>query len=139
MYIIYGSCKKRITLNESAIEIHKPQECLDLGNALWDRPLRNCLHLSLHLQFPFSNTIYFCYIAPLVLLSITAVVSLMDPPPRLAVAGMMCFCFVYVVFDLTPGFVYHLGTIYAPDTQTVRLSIPRAVCRTAHQAADSGY
>jgi Dolichyl-phosphate-mannose-protein mannosyltransferase len=78
------------------------------------------------IQFPFSNTIYFCYIAPLVLLSITAVVSLMDPPPRLAVAGMMCFCFVYVVFDLTPGFVYHLGTEYAPDTQTVRLSMPRA-------------
>jgi hypothetical protein len=78
------------------------------------------------IQFPFSNTIYFCYIAPLVLLSITAVVSLMDPPPRLAVVGMMCFCFVYVVFDLTPGFVYHLGTEYAPDTQTVRLSMPRA-------------
>ncbi len=78
------------------------------------------------IQFPFSNTIYFCYIAPLVLLSITAVVSLMDPPPRLAMAGMMCFCFVYVVFDLTPGFVYHLGAEYAPDTQTVRLSLPRA-------------
>lgn len=78
------------------------------------------------IQFPFSNTIYFCYVAPLVLLSITAVVSLMNQPPRLAVAGMMCFCFLYVVFDLTPGFVYHLGTEYAPDTQTVRLSIPRA-------------
>jgi hypothetical protein len=78
------------------------------------------------IQFPFSNTIYFCYIAPLVLLAITAVVSSMDPPPRLAVAGMMCFCFVYVVFDLTPGFVYHLGAEYAPDTQTVRLTMPRA-------------
>ena len=78
------------------------------------------------IQFPFSNTIYFCYIAPLVLLAITAVVSSMDPPPRLAATGMMCFCLVYVVFDLTPGFVYHLGAEYAPDTQTVRLSIPRA-------------
>ena len=78
------------------------------------------------IQFPFTVTIYFCYIAPLVLLSIAAVVSLMDPPPRLAVAGMMCFCFVYVVFDLTPVFVYHLGNEYAPDTQKVRLSMPRA-------------
>jgi hypothetical protein len=78
------------------------------------------------IQFPFSNTIYFCYIAPLVLLSITAVVSSMDQPPRLAVAAMMCFCFLYVVLELTPGFVDHLGTIYAPDTQTARLSIPRA-------------
>ncbi|MGB6025306.1 MAG: hypothetical protein WBG40_08855, partial [Candidatus Sulfotelmatobacter sp.] len=54
------------------------------------------------------------------------VVSSMDPAPRLAVAGMMCFCLVYVVFDLTPGFVYHLGAEYAPDIQKVRLSMPRA-------------
>jgi len=78
------------------------------------------------IQFPFSHMIYFCYIAPLVLLSITAVVSLMGQPPRLAVAGMMCFCFLYAVFELTPGFVHHLGNEYAPDTQKVRLSIPRA-------------
>jgi hypothetical protein len=78
------------------------------------------------IQFPFSNTIYFCYIAPLVLLSITATVSLMDHPPRLAVAGMMCFCLLYAVFELTPGFVYHLGVEYAPDNQTVKLNIPRA-------------
>ncbi len=33
---------------------------------------------------------------------------------------------MYVVFDLTPGFVYHLGAEYAPDTQKVRLAMPRA-------------
>jgi hypothetical protein len=76
------------------------------------------------LQFPFRN-IYFCYIAPLVLLSATAVVSLMERPPRLAVSGMMCFFFLYAVFELTPGFVYHLAYEYAPDIQTVRLSLPR--------------
>jgi hypothetical protein len=78
------------------------------------------------IQFPFSNTIYFCYIAPLVLLSATALVSLMDKPPRLAVSGVMCFCFLFAVLELMPGFVYHLGVQYAPDTQTVRLSLPRA-------------
>jgi len=77
------------------------------------------------LQFPFRN-IYFCYIAPLVLLSLTAVVSLIERPPRLAISGMMCFFFLYAVFELTPGFVYHLAYEYAPDTQTVRLSLPRA-------------
>jgi hypothetical protein len=90
------------------------------------------------IQFPFSNTIYFCYIAPLVILSATAIVSSMDRPPRLAVAGMMCFCFLYAVFELTPGFVYHLGVEYAPDTQTVRLSLPRGgglrvTAETAHE------
>jgi hypothetical protein len=77
------------------------------------------------IQFPFSNTIYFCYIAPLVLLSASALVSFMDKPSRLAITGMMSFCFLFAVFELTPGFVYHLGVQYAPDTQTVKLSLPR--------------
>ena len=77
------------------------------------------------LQFP-SRNIYFCYIAPLVLLSATAVVSLMENPPRLAIGGMMSFCFLYAVFELTPGFLYHMAYKYAPDSQTVRLSLPRA-------------
>jgi hypothetical protein len=78
------------------------------------------------IQFPFTKGIYFCYVAPLVLLSITAVVGLMDRPPRLFAAGMICFCFLYVVLEVTPGFIYHMGAEWAPDTQTVRLSIPRA-------------
>jgi hypothetical protein len=77
------------------------------------------------IQFPFTYPTYFCYIAPLVALSATAVVSLMDRPPRLAVSGMTCFCFLYAVFELTPGFIDHLGYEYAPDIQTVRLSPPR--------------
>jgi hypothetical protein len=77
------------------------------------------------IQFPYSAPVYFCYVAPLVLLSATAVVSLMDPPPRLAISLMMCFCFLYAVFELTPGFVGNLGVQYAPDMQTVRLSLPR--------------
>jgi len=77
------------------------------------------------IQFPFTYTTYFCYMAPLVVLSATAVVSLMDRPPRLAVSGMICFCFLYAVFELTPGFIDHLGYEYAPDIQTVRLSLPR--------------
>jgi len=77
------------------------------------------------IQFPFAHSIYFCFIAPLVLLSATAVVSLMDQPPRLAACAMMCFCFLYAVFELTPGFVYHFGVEYTPDVQIVRLSLPR--------------
>ncbi len=78
------------------------------------------------IQFPYTASVYFCYVAPLVVLSATAVVSLMERPPRLAVSGMMCFCFLFAVFQLTPGFVFHLGFEYAPDIQTVKLSFPRA-------------
>lgn len=77
------------------------------------------------LQFPFRN-IYFCYIAPFVLLSAVAVVGLMEKPPRLVISGMVCFCLLYAVLELTPGFIYHLAHEYASDTQTVRLSLPRA-------------
>lgn len=78
------------------------------------------------IQFPFSNTIYFCYIAPLVLLAATAIISLMDNPPRLAVSAMICFCFLFAVLELTPGFVYHLGVEYSPDTQKVTMFLPRS-------------
>jgi len=76
-------------------------------------------------QFPFTIPIYFCYVAPLVVLSANAVVSLMEHPPRLAVSGMMCFCFLFAVFELTPGFNSTLGVKYGPDIQTERLPLSR--------------
>ncbi len=51
-------------------------------------------------------------------LSVTAACGLLQFPFR-----NIYFCYV---FELTPGFVYHLAYEYAPDTQTVRLSLPRA-------------
>jgi hypothetical protein len=79
------------------------------------------------IQFPFSiPCIYFCYAAPLVVLSATAVVSMMQHPPRVAVIGMMSFCFLYAVFEFTPGYIFHMGREYAPDIQTVTLLLPRA-------------
>jgi len=50
----------------------------------------------------------------------------MDHPPRPAVAGMICFYFLYAVFELTPGFVFTLGYKFAPDIQTHNFSLPRA-------------
>ena len=91
------------------------------------------------IQFPYTASVYFCYVAPLVVLSATAVVSLMDHPPRLAVSGMMCFCFLFAVFELTPGFVFHLGSEYAPDTQMVKLPLPRAGGLRVSAATASEY
>jgi hypothetical protein len=91
------------------------------------------------IQFPYTASVYFCYVAPLVVLSATAVVSLMEHPPRLAVSGMMCFCFLFAAFELTPGFVFHLGSEYAPDSQKVKLSIPRAGGLSVSAATASEY
>jgi hypothetical protein len=77
------------------------------------------------IQFPFFHSIYFCYIAPVVLLSVIAVVSVMDQAPWLGVSGMICFCFLYAIFELTPGYVPLFGVEYKPDIQKVRLSLPR--------------
>jgi hypothetical protein len=78
------------------------------------------------IQFPYSiPCIYFCYAAPLVVLSATAMISMLNHPPRVAAGGMLCFCFLYAVLEFTPGYVFHMGREYAPDIQKVRLSLPR--------------
>jgi hypothetical protein len=76
-------------------------------------------------------------------LSATAVIGFMDQPPRLAISGMMCFCFLYAVLELTPGTIFHLGVEYTPDIQTVRLSLPRGggllvSAATAHEYEQLG-
>ena len=76
-------------------------------------------------QFPFTISIYFCYVAPLAFLSVAAVCGL-QKPPRWAAAGALGFCLLYVVLEVTPGFIDDMGEHYVPESQTARLSIPRA-------------
>jgi len=78
------------------------------------------------IQFPFSAPIYFCYVAPLAVLSATALISHLRQPPKWAVVGALCFCVLYVVFDVTPGFIHDMGWLYSPDRQVGRLTLPRA-------------
>jgi hypothetical protein len=82
--------------------------------------------LSSLIQFPFTTGTYFCYVAPLVVLGAAAVLSYLDYQPRLFLAGAYCFALIYVVFDITPGFVYGMGDIYKPNIQVAKLEIPRA-------------
>jgi Dolichyl-phosphate-mannose-protein mannosyltransferase len=77
------------------------------------------------IQFPFFHSIYYCYVAPLVFLSVIALVSLMDQPPWLGVSGMLCFCLFYAVLELKPGYVPLFGVKFQPDIQTVPLSLSR--------------
>jgi hypothetical protein len=77
------------------------------------------------IQFPFTISIYFCYVAPLAFLAATAVCSL-QKAPRWAVAGALCLGLSYVVLEVTPGFIDDMGEQYVPDKQVVRLNLPRA-------------
>jgi hypothetical protein len=78
------------------------------------------------IQFPVAIPIYLCYVAPLVILSATALISQLQSPPRFALLGVFVFLLLYMVLDVTPGFVYTMGLQYAPDTQTSTLTLPRA-------------
>jgi hypothetical protein len=78
------------------------------------------------IQFPFSGGIYFCYVAPLVLLTATAVLSIVPNIGRVTLAGLMLFFLAYPVLNVTPGFIYKMGNYYQSDIQRTQLGVPRA-------------
>jgi len=78
------------------------------------------------IQFPLVFPIYFCYVAPLVLLSAVASLSIVDRPPRLLITSAFIFSLVFAVWEVTPGFIYNFGRNFSPDIQTVRLKLERA-------------
>jgi hypothetical protein len=76
-------------------------------------------------QLPVTTGVYFCYVAPLVVLATAAVISSLNYPPRLFLVGTYCFVLFYVIFEVTPGFVYSMGQLYEPDRQTATVNVPR--------------
>jgi len=77
------------------------------------------------IQFPFFVPIYFCYVAPLGVLSCAAVLASTQPPRRfLAYVYAIVMC--YVLFEVTPGFLNAMGSHYAQDIQTHELNLQRA-------------
>lgn len=78
------------------------------------------------IQFPFTAASYYCYVAPFAFLSASALLSQFQARPKLSVAAALCFCLLYMVFDVTPGFVMNMGQQYIPDNQTAKLEGPRA-------------
>jgi hypothetical protein len=78
------------------------------------------------IQFPFTAPIYLCYVVPLVILAVTALISRLQDPPRLLVAALFCFYLLYAMLEVTPGFIYAMGWQYSPDRQSAKLTLPRA-------------
>jgi len=90
------------------------------------------------IQFPFVAPIYFCYVAPLVILTVSALISVFENPPRLLISAIFSFYLAYVVLEVTPGFVYAMGSRYSPDEQVVQLPLPRAGgLRVSREAANT--
>jgi len=76
-------------------------------------------------QFPFSAPIYFCYAAPVLILAANALFALIPRPPHLVLGVLMVFYLLFVVWRVTPAFVYNMGFSAMPYVQTVPLNLPR--------------
>jgi hypothetical protein len=76
-------------------------------------------------QYPFSAPIYFCYVAPLVILGAVSVLRLFPaiPAPLLAVI-FGCFLF-FGGLRVTPPFIRFMGYQYQTDPETHLLDLPR--------------
>jgi hypothetical protein len=77
-------------------------------------------------QFPFSAPVYFCFVAPLVVLSAGAVVRLAQPWARPLHLGVAIFYLVFAVIRMNPGYVWNLGNHPVRYRATAWLDLPRA-------------
>jgi hypothetical protein len=77
-------------------------------------------------QFPFSAPIYFCFVAPVLVLTLLAFFSSLGRAPRFELGVLLCFYLLFAVLRVTPSFIYHIGFDYQADTQNMPLTLPRA-------------
>jgi hypothetical protein len=77
-------------------------------------------------QFPFSAPIYFCFVAPVLALTVLAFFSATPGAPRFVLGALLGFYLLFAGLRMVPGFIYSLGYVYNPDAQTTRLALPRA-------------
>jgi len=78
------------------------------------------------IQLPFSVPIYFCYVAPLLALSLAALFSTTAKASHVMAGLLLGFYFMFAVLRVTPGFIYSMSYVYQPDPQTVPLQLARA-------------
>ena len=78
------------------------------------------------IQLPFSAGIYFCYVAPLLAISLASIFAAPARVSRPILGLLLAFYLAFAVFRVTPGFLYSMGYFYQPDPETTRLQLPRA-------------
>jgi len=78
------------------------------------------------IQFPFSGPMYFCYVAPLVILTATALISRESEHLRPSFAApVLLFLFLFAILILMPSQIYDRGMSLHPMALK-RFSMPRA-------------
>lgn len=77
-------------------------------------------------QFPFSAPIYLCYVTPLLILAILAVITCSNRQSAFVHGSLLLFYMAFGVLYTTPGFIYMLGIKPDSDRQTYRLDLARS-------------
>lgn len=77
------------------------------------------------IQFPYSAPIYFCYVAPLLILSIVAIGTSVEHPPRLVLSALFFVCLLYTVLDMTPKFLSNHSGIQGAGSNP-EFALPRS-------------
>jgi hypothetical protein len=78
------------------------------------------------IQLPFSAGIYFCYVAPLLALSVVGLFSVPTRVTRPVLGLLLTLYLAFAVFRITPGFIYRMGYFYQPNPETEPLKLDRA-------------
>ena len=78
------------------------------------------------IQLPFSAPIYFCYVAPLLALSLLALLSISERPTRPILGLLLVSYLAFAVFRVTPGFIHAMGYHPQPNPETETLRLPHA-------------
>jgi hypothetical protein len=81
------------------------------------------------IQFPFAAPIYFVYTAPLIALTLVAVVMVQPHAPRVLHAEILAFYFLFATLWTNTGYVWDLGFRYRSYHPTTVLDIGRARVR----------
>ncbi len=85
------------------------------------------------LQFPFAAPIYYCYVAPFILLAVVAIRPVNARVPLAAPALVVAFYTAFAVWLVHPGTVYTHGRVYEADRQTEPLRLVRGGLRVTRE------
>lgn len=78
------------------------------------------------IEFPTSGTIYFCYVAPMAILGVLALVSLKPPKSRAALWSLLAFYLIFSVWLRTPGYYNMMRSVPDRPVRLVAVKLARA-------------
>jgi len=86
-------------------------------------------------QFPVAAPIYFCFVAPLLVLTAAAVISSLGGS-HFAPAAVLCFYLLFAILWLNQANIYSMGFQYRPSDATATLNLDRGGLRVTGEERD---